>query len=258
MVRSTRPTSGQTTALTAALKQALRGRGLTYRDVAQALGLSEASVKRSFALGRFELSRLEAICDLAGVSFFELARVAEDGGSARPSTLTVAQEQALVDDPLLTFCFHLALGGWTIKRIAAEYAIEEAQLISAFVALDRLGLIALLPGNVVRLTTRRSIEYRRGGPMRRFFDAAVKAEFLDQDFNQPDAIWEFEVGDLSEASRALLDRRIAQVIRELRELIGQDAILPLSAKQNTGMLIALTPVARPLMARDLPAAKLGK
>lgn len=248
----TRPSLAQATVLTAALKQVLKGRGLTYRDVAIELGVSEAAIKRSFSQHSFSLDRLEAICDLAGISFFELARRAEDSASSRPATLSDAQEQALADQPMLVFTFHLVLGGWTFERIIAEYAVTEAELIPALVRLDRLGLIVLLPNNNIRLTTQRSIEYRHGGPMRRMFESTVKAAFLDQDFDVPGAIWEFEVGELSAASRALVNRRIGQLFREIRDLIGADAILPLSAKENTGMLVALTPIARPLMARDLP------
>jgi transcriptional regulator with XRE-family HTH domain len=244
--------SAQTSALIAALKLALKGNGLKYADVAHALGVSEASIKRGFAQGQFNLERLEAICDLARISFFDLARLAETTNPSRPGVLTDAQEQALVDDPMLTFCFHLALGNWSLARIVTEYAIDEAPVVQAFARLDRLGLLTLLPGNAVRLTTQRSIEYRVGGPMRRFFDAAVKAEFLDRDFNSPGAAWEFEVGDLSEASRALINRRIGQLYREIRNLVSADAVLPLSAKVNTGILVAMTPIARPLMARDLP------
>lgn len=247
--------SAQTAALVTALKQLLKGRGLTYAAVAESFGLSETAIKRGFSKASFSLERLEALCDLAGVSFFDLARIAEDANPARPATLSDAQEQALVDQPLLVFCFHLALGGWTIERITREYEISETELVPAFVQLDRLKLLTLLPGNAIRLRTQRSIEYRRGGPMRRFFEEAVKAEFLYRDFNQPGSIWEFEIGDLSAASRALIDRRISQLFREVRDLIGADAILPLSAKTNTGVLVALTPIPRPLMARDLPSKK---
>lgn len=247
--------SAQTAALVAALKQLLKGHGLTYAAVAASFGLSEAAIKRGFSRASFSLERLEALCELVGVSFFDLARLAEDADPKRPATLTDAQEQALVDQPLLVFCFHLALGGWTIERITREYEISEAELVPAFVQLDRLKLLTLLPGNAIRLRTQRSIEYRRGGPMRGFFEASVKAEFLDRDFNQPGAIWEFEIGDLSAASRALIDRRISQVFCEVRDLIGADAILPLSAKTNTGVLVALTPIPRPLMTRDLLVKK---
>ena len=133
-------------------------------------------------------------------------------------------EQALVDEPLALFCFHLALGGWTVERIEADYAIDQTQLIPALLKLERIGLIRLLPGNVIQLMTARSIGWRRGGPMRRFFDRRVKEEFLQNDFSTPGSIWEFEIGELSDASRALLERRLASLFREVRDLVARDAL----------------------------------
>ena len=49
-------------ALVEALKRTLKAKGLTYADVAGAIALSEASVKRMFARGDFTLQRLEEIC----------------------------------------------------------------------------------------------------------------------------------------------------------------------------------------------------
>ena len=42
-----------------------------------------------------------------------------------------AQEQALVDEPILLFAFHLLLGGWTVARIEADYEVDQALLIPA-------------------------------------------------------------------------------------------------------------------------------
>lgn len=48
----------QITQLISTLKQRLKAAGMTYRDVAQALDLSEPSVKRLLASGRLTLERL--------------------------------------------------------------------------------------------------------------------------------------------------------------------------------------------------------
>ncbi|HWT43769.1 MAG TPA: helix-turn-helix transcriptional regulator, partial [Sphingopyxis sp.] len=210
------PPHMQSVYLVDALKRVLKERGMTYADVAGALGISHASVRRTFAQRSFTLARIDEICELAGIDFLSLARVADEMLPALPATLTDAQEQALVDEPLALFCFHLALGGWTVERIEADYAIDETQLVPALMKLERIGLIQLLPGNVIRLMTARSIGWRRGGPMRRFFDRRVKEEFLQYDFSAPGSIWEFEIGELSDASRALLERRLASLFREVR------------------------------------------
>jgi predicted XRE-type DNA-binding protein len=44
------------------LKRQIKARGLTYRDVAAALKLSEPSVKRLFSTGNLSLERLVDIC----------------------------------------------------------------------------------------------------------------------------------------------------------------------------------------------------
>ncbi len=73
-----------------AIKRQLKARGMRYRDLAQALGLSEPSVKRLLTRGGITLERLERICEVLETDFFELAhhgrRVAE-----QPNALTLAQ-----------------------------------------------------------------------------------------------------------------------------------------------------------------------
>ena len=245
------PLHTQSLYLVEALKRLLKERGLTYADVAAALGISHASVRRTFAQRSFTLARIDEICELAGVDFLTFARMADEMRPAMPATLTDAQEQALVDDPLALFCFHLVLGGWTVARIAGDYQIDQTQLIPALLKLERIGLIQLLPGNVIRLMTARSIGWRRGGPMRRFFDRRVKEEFLQNDFSAPGSIWEFEIGELSDAARGLLERRLAKLFREVRDLIARDAPLPPAIKTNIGLLIASTPIPLPMVARDV-------
>lgn len=247
----------QSNYLVEALKRVLKERGLTYADVAAALGISHASVRRTFAQHSFTLARIDEICELAGINFLELARLADAARPAMPDTLTDVQEQALVDDPLALFCFHLALGGWTVDRIEGDYAIDQTVLVPALLKLERIGLIQLLPGNVIRLMTARSISWRRGGPMRRFFDRRVKEEFLQYDFSAQGSIWEFEIGELSDASRILLERRLVSLFREVRDLIARDSLLPPAVKTNVGLLIASTPIPLPMVARDVAAGAFG-
>ena len=52
------------TQLIATIKRQLKSKGLTYRDVARALQLSEPSVKRLFSSERFTVDRLAQISHL--------------------------------------------------------------------------------------------------------------------------------------------------------------------------------------------------
>ena len=65
----------QTSDLIATLKKCLRAHGMTYREVAEGLGLSVASVKRVFAEETFTLSRLEEVCGLLDITIHDLSRM---------------------------------------------------------------------------------------------------------------------------------------------------------------------------------------
>ncbi len=77
------------------LKRTLKTRGLTYRDIAGKVSLSEASIKRVFAEETFTLQRLEKICTAIGMTVGELVRMASETHDANSQYLTLEQEQLL-------------------------------------------------------------------------------------------------------------------------------------------------------------------
>jgi DNA-binding Xre family transcriptional regulator len=85
----------QSSQLIDALKLELRRQRITYKQVAQTLELSEASVKRLFAGRFFTLERLERICQLLNMSFSDLVRQAEKK-VALTNELTLEQEREIV------------------------------------------------------------------------------------------------------------------------------------------------------------------
>ena len=83
------------------LKRCLKARGITYREVAAALDLSEASIKRLFSERSFSMQRLEQVCRLMDMSFSDLARLNDLKYSDRLTNLSDSQEAALADDKVL-------------------------------------------------------------------------------------------------------------------------------------------------------------
>jgi len=61
-----------TTDLVIALKREMRTRKITYAVLAKELRLSEAAVKRMFALGDMTLSRIDAICGVLKIELSDL------------------------------------------------------------------------------------------------------------------------------------------------------------------------------------------
>jgi len=223
------------------LKRCLKARGVTYREVAQALGLSEASVKRLFSEQSFSLKRVEQICRLLDLDFSDLARLNDRRYSDRLTVLSPEQEAGLADDPILLSYFYLLLRGWSVARIAGRFDLDERRQVRLLARLDRLNLIELQPGNRVRMLTSRRIQWRRGGPVRRLYEKEVKQAFLRDAFREPAALFGFESAELSEASAGLIRRRLARLAREFDEAAELDVDLPPGEKRGYGLMVALRP-----------------
>jgi transcriptional regulator with XRE-family HTH domain len=156
------------TQLIATIKRQLKGAGLTYRDVAKAVNLSEPSVKRLLSEGRLTVERLAQFCDLIGMTMPGLLLEAE---ASLPllHTLTDEQEASLVANEkqlLVTVC---ALNHWSLNDIVSTYRLSKAECIKHLLVLDRMEIIELKPGNRIRLRVARDFDWLPNGPIRNFF-----------------------------------------------------------------------------------------
>ena len=88
------------------IKTRLKAQGISYRRLAELIGISEPTVKRDLARGNFSLQRLDLICDALGVSVADLVTPLDH---APMTELSERQEQALSTDPR-------ALGGHLLDR----------------------------------------------------------------------------------------------------------------------------------------------
>jgi transcriptional regulator with XRE-family HTH domain len=227
--------------IVAVLKRSLKARGTTYRDLARAVGLSEASIKRIFAEETFSLGRLEQICTALGMSIVEVARMAAQQATTGSQQLTFEQEEALASDSRLLACFHLLLNGRQPMAIATELGLSERDLRRLLVRLDAAKLIELQPKMKVRLRTSNVISWRSNGPVRRLYEQQVKTEFLRAEFTGRNELINFGSAELSDASAKILTRKAEALARDFAELAALDAGLPDKEKRSMGLLLALRP-----------------
>jgi AraC-like DNA-binding protein len=223
-----------------ALKRSLRARGLTYRVLAQALAISEPSVKRMFSRGTFTLARLEAVLEVLELDFYELARMTR-GGAREPLELTLEQERALAADERLLSVFWLLCNGWRAEDILAEYNISRSALTLAFGRLTRLKLIDWGPREQIRLRVPSNFQWRAGGPVKKAYGRRVLQEFLDARFSGALELLRFEARELSPESVAVLRRRLERVLADFTELSDVDAGLPSSRRSGVALLVACRP-----------------
>ena len=225
-------------ALVEAMKRSLRAHGLGYRDVAAALGMSEASIKRMFSRRQFTLDRVQAICDLLGVRLADLLRPGTDGGRLL-TRLGEAEERELVSDTRLLLAAVCTRNHWRFEDIVRHYDVSEPECVRLLARLDRLGIIELLPRNRIKLRLAPDFGWIPGGPIERYFATRVAPAFLQDDFDGDDELRLFLVGSLSRGARDALVRRLRLVAREFAQLQDEDAALPLAERAGVGLMLGL-------------------
>ncbi len=222
------------------LKRELKARGITYAAVARALRMSEASVKRMFARREFTLSRLDAICDVAGVEFSELVRLSAPR-EAVISQLSHEQEKELVANPKLMLVALCTLNHWSYEQILEKYALSAAECVKLLARLDRLKFIELLPHNRIRLLVSRAFAWIPDGPIQRLFKTQFQVDFFRSRFDREGELLLLANGALSKASIAALLARLKKAAAEFSALRGEDAALPAAERRPITLLLAARP-----------------
>lgn len=230
----------QSAGLVEALKKLLKSRGVTYRALAARVGLSEASIKRLFAERTFTLQRLEEVCAVLEIDFFELARLAR-GASATVDEMSREQEKALASDSKLLGVFYLLFNDWQPDDIHERYTLTRAEVLKHVLQLDRLGLVELLPHDKVKLRVPKTLRLRRDGPIRAAHGKSVVATFIQADFEETGGLFRFEVRELSKASVALLQKKLDRLATEFNEIAELDSYLPSDQRETIGMALGIRP-----------------
>jgi transcriptional regulator with XRE-family HTH domain len=257
--------------LVATLKRELKAQGLTYKDVARALKVSEASVKRVFASERFTVARLAQVSQLLGLTLAELLQ--ESTSSLPPlDVLTREQEAQLISDDRLLLVAVCSLNHWSLSDITNVYDIPKQEAVKRLRILDRLGLIELLPGDRIRRRAKRDFDWIPDGPIRNYFSKQGLSDFLEGPFNRQEESLDFANGMLTRAAQAELKLELRRLRSKLVTLHEQSIPAPLSEKDGIGLLLAirqweplafrrmrreLTNVSIPLSVADKPAATRG-
>lgn len=220
------------------LKREFKSRGITYRDAARQLGLSESSIKRLFSSSRLSLARLEQLCQLAGLELTDLVQEMA-AGRRHLDRLTAEQEKEVAEDLQLLLVAICVLNRWTFEEIVATYRLSETDCVQKLARLDRLGLIELLPGNRIRLIVSGDFRWITNGPIQRFFQRRVQPAFMKSTFSGAGEKLLFQSGMLSRESNALLIRKMEKLLTDFNELHREDMARPLDERYGTSILIAL-------------------
>ena len=229
-----------TSSLVEALKRELKARSITYAQVARAIGMSEASVKRMFSQESFTLKRFDEVCQFAKVEIGDLARAAESK-QREISQLTLEQEREIVGNRKLFLVAVCALNHFTFEQIRATYDLTEPELVRLLARLDKVKFIELAPGNRIRLLVSRTFAWLPDGPIQQFFKSQAQHEFFRSRFDREGELMLFVNSMLSRGSAATMIERLKQIANECSALHNEDVGLPLDKRFGHSLLVAIRP-----------------
>ncbi|MEM9191574.1 MAG: helix-turn-helix transcriptional regulator [Myxococcota bacterium] len=123
------------------LKRAARNRGVTYRELGAALGLSESAMKKVLNAADCSMNRLATLCDLLGLDLTQVIEVAKKQ-PIEETELTPRQQTFLLQNPLALRVFWKVFAeGASAPKASRELGISRRQLHAVLRQLDARGLL---------------------------------------------------------------------------------------------------------------------
>lgn len=230
----------QSTSLIKALKKSLKINGKSYSDVAVALSLSEASIKRMFSEKNISLQRLDQICKMLEMDFSDLVQMMNED-KRHISELSIEAEQEIAGDLALLLITVCVLNRCSMHDIMSRYQFSETECIQKLAKLDRLKIIELLPGNRIKLLVSANFSWLKNGPIQAFFQQKIEADFFNSTFEWDNEKLVVLNGMFSKSSNASFQRKMARLANEFDELNNDDAGLPIAERYGHTVVIALRP-----------------
>jgi len=230
----------QTRPLIDTLKLELRKQRITYKQVSEALDLSETSVKRLFSEEAFSIKRLDKVCELLHLDISDLVHLMEKNIDLTVQ-LTRDQEAELVSDVKLLLVTLLLMNKLQFAEILGIYDISETEGIQLLARLDRMKIIELQPGNRVKLMISQNFKWIPDGPIQQYFENRVQLEFLDSSFTKPGEFRIFVSGMISRTANAEIIKKIEHLAQEMNDMNIESETLPLEQRFGTSLMMAIRP-----------------
>lgn len=212
--------------VTQALKLALRARGVTYKLLAERIGVSEQTVKRLFMEKDCLLSRLNQICEAINLDLRDLLAYADQ--VADPIVeLSAEQEAYLRDNPGHFVFLFLLTNDYPVAHIQSVYGLSDLGVYRYLRKLEQMGFIDLEPGNRYRLKIEGRLLMRLRGPLHQlvrrvnqiFFD-----EVLERD-DHPEVSFDSSYRFMTRKSLHELMNELNQLHRKFRDQAKYNQVL---------------------------------
>jgi predicted transcriptional regulator len=209
--------------IVSALKRSLKMKGMTYKDLAKSLKLSETSVKRAFSKGTFTLKRLGEVCHALDIPLCDLMSVSQNHAKTKDQ-LSLRQEEALASDLRLFSYFCLLMGGMTPETIASGFRYSETESRKHVQRLESLGVLERISGDRIRLLVSKNYRCSGSGPLMKVYGQDLKKDYLLSDFSGPGEAMRLSHGRFSPESLKLISKKVDRLQMDIQQLAEVDSM----------------------------------
>lgn len=99
----------------------------------------------------------------------------------------------------------------------------------------------MLPGNRYSLLISRKFRWIKGGPIEKFFESQLQADFFDSSFDRDNEIRIFLSTMLSDKSVETIMGKVKKLANDVNDLHAEDEALSLDHKKGMSMMLSLRP-----------------
>jgi DNA-binding Xre family transcriptional regulator/Mn-dependent DtxR family transcriptional regulator len=220
-----------------ALRLHLKARNITYKELAQAIDLSEVSVKRLFTGGDCGLDRLEQICQYLHLEFRDLFKTTPRKRKLI-TQLSLAQEQEFAQDNHLLMVAVCALTHWPVADIHKHLQLTRGQVQKLLKRLDDMGFLDVQASDRYRLLVANNFGWISGGPIMRMVQS-VSDDFFNDTFEGDGEILKIMNVRISHQAQEQLKARLEQIAVEYEDQARADSHLPLQDRPPLSVCIAV-------------------
>lgn len=164
------------------LKEMMKEQGLTYKDLARQLQISESGVKKLFQADDCSIARLEQIAQVLQIDLATLILRAQDNSEFEQFEVDAKSQEFLQKNPLaLNIYWLLLIEELNPSEILARYKISQAALYKCLSELDRRNLIEWKAKDRVQLSTRnKPFLVKADGPLMKIWMSRFADSIMDE------------------------------------------------------------------------------
>lgn len=151
--------------VTAFFRKVLKERGISYREFALKLGLSESGLKKILNGDDTSFERLTQMARVLGLRFSEVLQAIDKPRTAATQFSAEQQSFFVKNMDAFNFFFRLVIERASPQKIKLEEDLTDAQIFSYLRKLDNLKVIKLLPGDEIKLPPLVAVRDFGAGPL---------------------------------------------------------------------------------------------